>query len=224
MKGESMTGRRHGAGHRRRLRSWIWTLGLVGVTLLGCKSGGSKPAPIDPLLGPPRGGPLGRGGNAQAPLPEMPAPTSATSVAALAPGTMPQLDTGSDLRIASNNALVSNNRNAPGWHEPTSGVSLSRPEPLREGGAAASAGITPGITLTGGAMPRLQTLEQGLAWLEARGVRGARLEYVRASGEWRFTCSLPNKTNPELRRTHETQARDPLTAVQAVIERIESEQ
>jgi len=206
---------------RTKRSQWLrrFALGctLVGslVMIVGCKGSGEKK---DPLLGPivpPAGKSVGTGPG----VPEIPSSSGTTSTAALAPGNNGTMGRG-DLRIGEGTNFQAVGRG---------GASLGKPEPIRD--TVTSAAPSPltvsspaPITLTGGPGTQLQTVEQGLAWLEARGARGARLDYQHQAQEWKFVCSVPNKNNPKMWRTHETQARDPRSAVQAVIEQIEREQ
>jgi hypothetical protein len=69
----------------------------------------------------------------------------------------------------------------------------------------------------------ITTLEQAQTELAARGVLWQRWDASGDTGEWKFTCSVPNPKNPNLHRTHEARARDQLTAVRVVLEQIDRE-
>jgi len=60
--------------------------------------------------------------------------------------------------------------------------------------------------------------------LAARGVLGQRLEMTTGSGEWKFTCYVPNRQNPKVHRAYDARAKDPLSAIQAVLDKIDQEQ
>jgi hypothetical protein len=59
--------------------------------------------------------------------------------------------------------------------------------------------------------------------LAARGIIWQRLE-TGANGEWKFTCSVPNRQNPRVRRTYEARGTDPVTAVRAALDQIDKDQ
>jgi hypothetical protein len=60
--------------------------------------------------------------------------------------------------------------------------------------------------------------------LAARGAIGQRLEMTTGTGEWKFSCYVPNRQNPKVHRAYEARARDPLSAIQAVCDKIDQEQ
>jgi len=70
-------------------------------------------------------------------------------------------------------------------------------------------GTTPGADATRLANGNL-TYEGAQAQLTARGVTWQRLETWGDQGDWKFTCSIPNKQNPYISRTYEAEAHDPL--------------
>jgi hypothetical protein len=77
------------------------------------------------------------------------------------------------------------------------------------------------IVPAGGVPAAAGSVDQALQALESRGVKGFRLEQQRDTGEWRCTCSIPNKQNPTIRRTYLKAAADPLSAVRAVLDEID---
>jgi hypothetical protein len=81
---------------------------------------------------------------------------------------------------------------------------------------------TPGFALTGGG--RATTYEQAQALLAARGVKVQRLESTGENGEWKFICSVPNRQNPQISRTYEARATDPIAAVRAVLDQLDKDQ
>jgi hypothetical protein len=198
-------------------------LGTVYLVLAGCAS---EPQPaaapdVDPLVGgppirpaaapasaasaPTTAAPTARSGPAP-----LPAPATSTSTAALAPGSFQPLDPNHDLRIGSANPT-------PG------GVALSRPEeatpapPPRHDVPPA-----PGTVLT--AATNVTTFEQAQAVLRARGVTWQRLETAGTAGEWKFSCSVPNRQDPNLGQVYEFRAADPLAAIRAVLDQIGRDQ
>lgn len=68
------------------------------------------------------------------------------------------------------------------------------------------------------------TFEQAKDELKARGAVWQRLEMVGETGEWKYSCSIPNRQNPRIRRTYEAKASEPIAAVRAVLEQIDKEQ
>ena len=60
--------------------------------------------------------------------------------------------------------------------------------------------------------------------LRQRGATFQRLETWGDDGEWKFSCAIPNRQNPAIRRTYEARAGDPMVAVRAVIDQIDKEQ
>lgn len=147
-------------------------------------------------------------------LPPLTAPSSLTSNAALAAGPAPTLDPGRDLRISDTPPRPS----SPGGPNPVpSGQPLETP--TRATGR-------PEALLTQTAGPgggtRLLSFEHALTVLNSRGVRWQRLESS-GPGDWKFTCSVPNRQNPSFSRTYEGRARDHLSAMQVVIDQMEKD-
>jgi hypothetical protein len=113
---------------------------------------------------------------------------------------------------------------------------LNAPRPLENDGkltAAPGPGATPappapGVTLAGGPQPALAggpvtletaNFEQLQAMLAARNVTWQRLEVSGEGGEWKFSCAIPNRQNPSMRRNYEARAVGPygLPAIRAAI-------
>ena len=90
-------------------------------------------------------------------------------------------------------------------------VAVSNPGALRDSSATVPSSLS-GIT----------TFEQAKRELEARGALWQRLDMV--DGEWKFSCSIPNRQNPRIRRTYEFKASDPIAAIRAVLEQLDKEQ
>jgi hypothetical protein len=59
------------------------------------------------------------------------------------------------------------------------------------------------------------------AQLLARGVVWMRLDNSVETGEIKFACSVPNRSNPKIRQTYEVKTRDEITAMQAVLDKID---
>jgi len=70
----------------------------------------------------------------------------------------------------------------------------------------------------------VSTFEQAKDELKARGALWQQLVMVGETGEWKFSCAIPNRQNPRIRRTYEAKASDPIAAIRAVIEQLDKEQ
>ncbi len=198
----------HGIWRKRR---WLCRALAAPCVLcwIGCAGTPSRLSG-DPLVG---GGPAltaNTGGDAtaklSAPLPPLPAPNSTASNAALASNPGRPLDGRHDLQINDPRQDSSN----PNWSVPGGNAA-----PLPQDRA-----VTPAYASANGS--RLGSFEQAKAQLDARGVTWYRLE----SGEpgmFKFSCSVPNRHNRTLSRTHEAQAASELAAIQAVLDQIDRE-
>jgi hypothetical protein len=209
---------------------------LSVLFLTGC-SGFNEALSYDPLLG----GPPLRPAGAATPSPPAPAPVvppaaanSTLSPAALAAGAPRPADNGRDLRTASPRTNTGND----GWaREGSAGVNaaantgqtvggsgalLRPPEPMNETpprqplSPVSSAAPTRGSSVT--------TYEQAQEQIKARGVLWQDLKMVAETGEWKFSCSIPNRQNPAIRRTYEATANDSLAAIRAVLEQLDKDQ
>lgn len=136
--------------------------------------------------------------------PPPPPVSNSNSPAALAPS----LNTAEDLRIGSKPDPPPAPPPAPLFAGPARPVSRPLPSPS-------------GVVQAGGS--GVTTYEQAQAILAARGVKWQRLETWGDSGEWKFTCSIPNRQNEFISRTYEGRADNYLAAVQAVLEQIQNE-
>jgi hypothetical protein len=223
---------------RRHPPTWSFAqllpLACGASLVIGCA--GDNRSTYDPLIGgtpagqrapmapPPVPTPVAAASSSSAALPPLPVARSSTSPAALAGGTGQSLDGSHDpLRIGDPQ---------PGggaWKGSQTGVVLNRPEPAVD--AAPRSNLPPlpgppptipGYALTAGA--RTMTYEQGQALLSARGVKVQRLESTGENNEWRFTCAVPNRQNPQISRTYEARAADPVAAVRAMLDQLDKEQ
>jgi hypothetical protein len=153
-------------------------------------------------------------------VPALPVPSSATSNAALASGAFQPLDPTRELRIGNGDA----NATSGTWRGPAEGTKAtlnpSPPVPNRGNpGQLASSTPTPQpVNNTSGA-----SADALLTLLQARGVTWHRLETAGDTGEWKYSCSVPNPTNPNIRRTYEARGRDPRTAMAAVLTQMDLE-
>jgi hypothetical protein len=228
--------RRQNAPAAGRPASAVSLVLLCLLLLIGCHSENPRPTVnTDPLLGPVGVQPPGIAGGVgpapgaapAGPLPPLPAPGSATSNAALAPGWNPTLDPNRDLRISDNPS----GSGTPGWRGPGD-VTLNQPEPagslaartdvrpLPPAPVAAAPVYSPAPVTARGASPEASLLAQ----VTARGAKYQVLQTWGETGEWKFTCAIPNHQNPNIRRTYEARAGDPLSAIQAVLDQIDHEQ
>jgi hypothetical protein len=200
--------------------------------LTGC-NGLNQAVANDPLLG----GPPLRPTAAAAPAPPTPvaalpppAANSTLSNAALAAGAPRPPDSGRDLRISSPRpssgndgwAREGNPASGRGQVAESSGALLRPPEPVTEPFPRREL-----ATVSNPGSPRdtqVFTYEQAQDQIKARGVLWQRLEMVAESGEWRYSCSIPNRQNPRIRRTYEAKASDSVTAIRAVLEQLDKEQ
>lgn len=206
-----------GESRYRRGRAFLIAASVVGcVALSGCA--GSQRAPAnDPLLGgrnPPPGVAAGPGVPPPVPAAVAPsAPTVPSSIASLASGPARPLDGG--MRIGGDLPPVPDVHTNPasGWGQPV----LQNPEPA-SGSMARSAPI-PVASPPGNA----GSYEQAQDVLRGRGVTWQRLETWGDKGEWKFTCSIPNKQNPAISRNYEARAKSPIEAIHAVLEKLDKE-
>lgn len=188
---------------------------LALLFCLGCAGSNIRqpPAAADPLAGgvaTPAGGPSASAvpppTPVPPPVPPLPVSTGTQSLAALAAGAQAKpLDATRDLRIAT----PVNNPNA-GTSPQATLIAPATPvvsQPVARGSAPAGTHVA--------------TFEQAQGFLTSRGVKWQSLQTWGDQGAWKFTCSIPNPKNQYISRTYEGQARDSLSAIQAVIDQIE---
>lgn len=232
--------------NRRMMRKWANSLfrnaGLVGLLSLAAAAGGCSSTEnrshTDPLLGAPT---VRNPATAHAdPLAtsNTPAPTGAlTSNAALAGG---GLQGAKDLRIADS------------FQKPGTATQPVAQPPISQPHAVAHAEI-PAMPTTHTAPPtahptavnpvvpppvptttahaaarspngsRVLNYEEAQAALASRGVNWQRLETWGDKGEWKFSCSIPNKKNAFISRNYEARSPDYLSAIRAVMDQIDRE-
>jgi hypothetical protein len=211
----------------------------------GCSSSPRKPQG-DPLFGNVKPQPGFNSADASTSVPPLPGPTSTGSTAALASVNPRPIDGTHDLRIPDPNVAASAN---PAWNGagsigtappiivPTgpAATPAASPVALAPGGqlqqpttgfapvSRMQSGTTPGADATRLANGNL-TYEGAQAQLTARGVTWQRLETWGDQGDWKFTCSIPNRQNPYISRTYEAEAHDPLSAVRGVLDQLDHDQ
>jgi hypothetical protein len=190
------------------------------MALLAGGCNGVHKAQGDPLFGGVKPTP-GLTGAANTSVPPLPGPTTTASTAALASVNPRPLDGSHDLRITDPVGTPGAGAQGIGPSAtqlqqpvmtPTSGfapVSRQGQLPVNPGGTPATSNLT---------------YEETQARLKARGVVWQRLETWGDQGDWKFTCSIPNRQNPYISRTYEADARDPLSALHSVLDQIEHDQ
>jgi hypothetical protein len=212
---------------------WRWA--IVGLVLAGCqstKSAGRGGA--DPLFGqsaPPiqatqlatnpavQPGTLGQPTSNNQPLSQ---PTMA-SPAVLASGGYSPLSGGQDLRIGTP-PLNSGNRVLPRSQTPPGVMAVVTADPDYGKPRDGVAGVVP-LDATGNhagsASPtgHLGGLEQTLNAIAAYNPKWHKLENA-GSGTWRFSCSIPDRNEPNKSRTYENEGVTAMAAVQGVLDRI----
>jgi hypothetical protein len=218
------TGKR-GAGLVARL---IGFLPFGCWLMVGCSNFGQQTSTgPDPLLGGPpikatAGMPAKTGGTVAtlpAPIPENNPGLSNASLASITP--LRGADSNRDLRIGSNTSDPWARQNGPVPRSDGSGAVLRGPEPVTEPVAHREEAVATPVAQASG---RIATYEQAQAQLAARGVVWQRLENTTDKSEWQFSCSVPNRQNPRLRRTYQARAADHLSAIKAVLDQIDKDQ
>jgi hypothetical protein len=206
---------------------------FAAMVLAGCSDFGQSLG-FDPLLGGPPLRPAMAGtppAAAPTPLP-LPAANSSLSAAALAAGTPRPLDSGQDLRIGAPIASAGNDGwTRQGGNNPDgSGVTLQPPQPISEAPpkrdlvAVSNPGLARDPPRASPSAPSgITTLEQAQKELDARGVLWQNLVRVGPNGEWKFSCSMPNRQNPRQQRTYEFRANEPIAAIRAVLGQIDKD-
>ncbi len=206
----------------------VGMLCLLAPLLSGCGGSAAPKTGQDPLVGlnappipkevtPTAKGPL-------QPVPALTAPSAATSPAALATGAVPTLESDREMRIPSGSDP------AAAWRgQSPTGVTLSHPVASHDSGPERSLTPVPAVgplAPASGSSAATGSIDQMMHFLEGRGVKGFRLEMSRETGQWRCTCSIPERENPSYKHTYDTQetaATDPQSALRAVVEKIERE-
>jgi len=203
---------------------------MMALMAGGCNSV-NKPQG-DPLFGSVKPQP-GLTGAANSPVPPLPGPTTTGSTAALASVNPRPLDGSHDLRIpdsgfapAAGGQGSGTQLQQPVMGAPTTatfapvnrqGQTVSNPGGTNPGGTGVSPMGTPSGSSNLG-------YEEAQTRLKSLGVQWQRLETWGEQGDWKFTCSIPNKQNPYISRTYEAEAHDPLSALHGVLEQIEHDQ
>jgi hypothetical protein len=190
-------------------------IGFIGMTFLSGGCSGVNKAQGDPLFGNVKPQPGLNSAAAAPPVPPLPGPTSTGSTAALASVNPRPIDGSHDLRITEP-TMAGNAVTSPVVSIPGGGAQLQQPV---TGFMPVSRQPMPGPGTTGG--PSGMTYEEAQARLSARGVNWQRLETWGDQGDWKLTCSIPNRQNQYISRTYEAEAHDPLSAVRGVLDQLD---
>jgi hypothetical protein len=133
------------------------------------------------------------------------------------------LDPGPALRIGGNPDASGNN----GWRGPGD-VTLKQPESLNSFAARTETRPLPAVPVVPASPPATVrgASPEGflLSQVTARGATFQMLQTWGESGQWKFSCAIPNPQNPHVRRNYEALAGDPLSAIQAVLDQIDHDQ
>jgi hypothetical protein len=104
-----------------------------------------------------------------------------------------------------------------GW-----GAVLQNPEPVAGSVTHSAPAATPMAPPTPPPMPvpsgPIMSYEQAQLVLQSHGVTWQRLETWGDKGQWKFSCSIPNKQNPAIARNFEARANAPIDAIKAVLD------
>lgn len=202
-------------GRRRSRIGWTaWAVALSWLAA-GCVTDRPDPRRPDPLTGLPKQIPPGQRPVSSTFDPKRNEAAAVSASANTAPGV-------SNLSIGGNaptSASAASSNAASAW----SGTESKTVSPASLTGTRP--GLTPSepVSVTVGGGPRIRTFEEAQQFLAARGVKWQDLQTT-GEGEWKFSCSIPNKTNPNSVRTYEARDRYGLNAIQKVIDQISRDQ
>lgn len=211
--------------------------------MAGCESGWGSREPGDPFLGirstPKATQTAAAASNASIPAssgplppmpPPMPASYSAAGTAPVAGGETPTPENPRELRIVGNPVSPASLPSAGSARGAAPAVNIGNPEPAPIGAPAnstttpAPGGLgapSPASTPSGNSAANIRTYEDAQKFLKQHGVT-----WQRMSGDgddWRFSCGIPNPSNPHINKTYQTSRPFPdlLSALRAVIAQIE---
>lgn len=191
--------------HRRRLM--FYTSASLLVALTGCVMDSAEARRTDPLTGLPKQIPP-----TQRPVTSTFDPKRQEAAAISAPV--------SDLGIREpRSATPAANSAALSWsgHESKTAAPTSTP-PLH---SLVTPAQPTSVSVGGG--PRIRSFEEAQQYLVAHGVKWQDLQTT-GEGEWKFSCTIPNKKQPNTFRTYEARDRYGLSAIQKVIDQISRDQ
>lgn len=211
---------------------------LVCIIVAGCESGFGSKQSGDPLLGihsepkptQPAGAPSSPAMTASTsgPLPPMPSSYTSPGTAPMASGEAATPENPRALRITGDPGSP-----APPYPPPNGGsgagagaargaaptVTVGNPEPTPAGATANF--NKPPSSPPSGSIASIRTYEDALQYLRQHGVTWQRMS--QDDGEWKFSCGIPNPSNPRVNKTYQTIRPFPdlLSAMLAVIAQIE---
>jgi hypothetical protein len=145
----------------------------------------------------------------------------------LATGSYPALPGGQDLRIGTPPPPQTGNRVLPKNQTPPGVLAVVTADP--DYGKPKDVPAPPGVVPLDAAGNRTNVtpttaggLDQALASISNLNPKWQKLEHLGAEG-WRFTCSIPDRQEPNKSRTFEGDGPTALLAVQSVLERVRQE-
>jgi hypothetical protein len=182
----------------------------------------------DPLLGGPGAQPAVAANNPQplnprTSLPPLPAPNPGTSTAALAGMSKPGER---ELRISNPSDEAGNDRNraGPGAAGDGAGAKLLTPQPLTEPAPREPDGVHTPVGMRSLTVSNTEdALGRALAQVLAREPLWLQWRRLGDTGEWEFSCSVPNRQERNKQRTYKAKAVEKLDAVQAVLRQIDEQ-
>jgi hypothetical protein len=225
---------------RKPWRMTCWLFPVVAALLAGCTPDAFGPA-NDPILGgapyrPTTGNPVAANNTPRrdGSIPPIPGPASSGGNAILAGGSGgPSMDPSRNLQLGSGSApgtLTGNtgSTNTGTWNPPagglapTGGVSIGGPQPTGNEKETVIPGDSRPSPVVPGAVSTGLTFESLQAQLMTRGVIYQQLQWSGEKSDWGFRCAVPSRQNPGDSRVVETRGPDPLSAIKAAIDRIDS--
>lgn len=227
------------------MKNWSAIIVSLSLAFTGCAGtkSGTKAAPSqDPLFGsnattPPPATPLSINPAITPPSGNLGTPTSNSqpiaqptyaSPAVLATGAYPALPGGQDLRIGTAPPPQTGNRVLPKNQTPPGVMSVVVADP--DYGKPKDVPPPPGVVPLDGAGNRtggiptsaMSGLDQALSAVTAMNPRWQKLEHLGVEG-WRFSCSIPDRNEPNKSRTFEGEGLTAMMAVQSVLDRARQE-
>jgi hypothetical protein len=206
---------------------------LVPIALAGCLNDGlfadrdrDRPRDRDPLTGLPSRSPVDQRSVSANPPPDR----LATATLASSSGRGSEGVSGLGIRDGFTSTPTNSGSNGGSWSggesrtaAPGDGAKLGSPKL----GGPTDSYSTPAASANGFPTIRMHSFEEAQQFLMARGVKWQRLQMQSSAngpGEWTFSCTIPNRSNPNIMKTYEGRDRYGLIAIQKVIDEIAREQ
>lgn len=209
------------------------------LALVGCESGFGSRQQGDPMLGiqspsapvPVPGAPSSSTAQASSgPIPPLPASYTTPGTVPVAGGETATPDKPRDLRISGDTSSPTTIPATGLARGAATGVVVGNPEPARTGAVSNLAAPTPsggfGVSPerpapSTGTATNIRTYEDAQRYLKQKGVNWQSLS--NDEGEWKFSCGIPNPSNPRVNKTFSTKGAfpDDLSAIRAVIAEID---